>query len=147
MRILLILPLLLVFGCASVADSPLSTRDLISVYTNGDGFWPRTLNLKEDGTFTYEQMTDSMKFVDDEHFVLEGSWSMTGRWAFIAPDKIELTVDRRPARIEVYARISKEEGVVILEPDLFPDILSTWSKGDRYLSLRYLKKIKESPIR
>jgi hypothetical protein len=115
---------LLVAGCV---HSSLGVDEIAGRYWNGDGFWPRTLDLSEDNTFQYYQVTDTG----------DGQWFFSGRWTFVSPDKIELETGQTPEMIEVYVRPSAQSGIAILEPDLFEDILSTWTDDQ---SLRYLKR-------
>ncbi|MEO5668392.1 MAG: hypothetical protein ABIR96_10055 [Bdellovibrionota bacterium] len=129
---------LLCAGCANFTPQ----ASLVGEYWNGDGFWPRSLDLGADGSFIYDQMTDTMRMIDDEHFEFEGSWHLSGRWTFVPPDRIEMVTDGRPERISVFVRRSKKGEFVILEPDMFSDILSTWSDDG---SLRYLKRQKKKP--
>ena len=135
---------LLIAGCMNYSQAPLSERDLVGVFENGDGFWPRTLELNEDRSFSYIQMTDVWELVSEDTFTMKGGWEFRGTWSFIPPDRIELATNRTPERIVVYVRRAPRSDIAILEPDLFEDILATW-KDDG--SLRYLKKTKQSPNR
>jgi hypothetical protein len=130
-----LLPILLLFlvGCVAPSSQKIEEHKLVGRYENGDGFWPRWLELKPDGTFSYMQLTD----VINEKGEFEGSWGFDGNWKFISPDRLELSARGRPEKIVVFVRPSRKHGYAILEPDLFSDILSTWSDDD---GLRYLKK-------
>jgi hypothetical protein len=131
-------------GCSYVATPHLDPSRVSGVYQNGDGFWPRWLILNDDGTFSYRQLTDSIKMVEGGGFVPEGGWALAGRWMFISPDRIEMTVDGNPAKITVFLRSSNKHEFAILEPDLFPNILKHWKDDD---GLGYLKKQKPNPER
>jgi hypothetical protein len=132
MRVLLILAMLL-SGCATSPSAKIVESQLVGRFANGDPFWPRWLELKSDGSFLYMQMTD----VINSKGGFEDSWGFDGSWIFYTPDRIELTPKSGPKKVTVYVRTSKEGGYVILEPDLFSDILSTWTDGG---GLRYLHK-------
>jgi len=129
-------------GCAHLPLTTIDTSRLAGEYWNGDGFWPRSLDLKSDGTFSYNQMTDTMRMIDDDHFEFDGSWTLSGHWNFVPPDRIEMSTNGKPEKITVFVRSSKKYEFAILEPDMFADILSTWSDDG---SLRYLKKKKNPP--
>jgi hypothetical protein len=137
MRLLLILALIL-SGCATTHPEKIVESQLVGRFANGDPFWPRWLELKSDGSFLYMQMTDVMN--DKGEF--EGSWGFDGRWAFHAPDRIELTPKIGPKKVTVFVRASKQGDYAILEPDLFSDILSTWADDG---GLRYLHKEPNQP--
>jgi len=132
-----ILSVLLFSGCAHVTVPVVDNACLPGVYRNGDGFWPRSLELKSDGTYSYTQMTDVLEEVGEGNFMCKGGWCLSGHWTFLMPDKIELITDGKPAKIMVFVRLSKKHGVAILEPDMFKDILSNWVDDD---GVRYLKK-------
>jgi hypothetical protein len=131
-RALLILALVL-SGCATQPSTETSASALIGRFTNGDPFWPRWLELKRDGGFLYSQVTD----VVNEKGQFEGSWSFTGTWTFHAPDRIELAPQSGARKVVLFVRRSGRGDYAILEPDLFPDILSTWAEDG---GVRYLKK-------
>ena len=82
------------------------------------------------------QLTDVM----NEKGEFEGSWGLAGTWKFVVPDRLELSADGHPNKITVFVRVSRRNEYAILEPDLFSDILSTWSDDG---GLRYLKKEKQ----
>ncbi len=133
----LLLMILFCTGCVNAPQQVIDTSSLVGRYSNGDDrFWERRLGLKEDGTFYYAEATGSMNVVDD-YIVYPDGWVLSGHWTFAPPDRIELTSDNWPEVITVYVRRSKKNELVILEPELFEDILSTWADGS---SLRYLKK-------
>ena len=134
-----VLIVLLICGCVQFPLSRIGETDLIGSYSNGDGFWPRSLELRADRTFSYHQLTDVIAQQKDGSMVFEGSWGVIGRWTFLPPDRIEMLPDGKPGRIEVFVRMHRGDQVAILEPDLFPDILKTWKPDG---SLRYLKKQK-----
>jgi hypothetical protein len=129
--------LLLCVGCSHVVTPRIEPSRLPGVYANGDGFWPRWLELKEDRTFSYTQMTDVIEMVSADQFVTKGGWTLSGQWTFFPPDRIEMTTSGSPPKISVFVRPSAKHELAILEPDLFSDILRRW-KDDG--SLRYLKK-------
>jgi hypothetical protein len=126
-------------GCAHPAIRTDEVSRLAGTYQNGDGFWPRWIELNADGTFSYSQITDNLKQASDGAFVFEGGWGLSGKWTFHRPDKIELSANGRPEKITVFVRRSTKYEFVILEPDLFPDILSRWRDDG---SWGYLKKQK-----
>ena len=71
------LPLLSLCGCIHHLRIPASeVAELPGVYQNNDGFWPRWLELKEDGTFNYTQLTDVLKQSADGSMVFEGGWRL-----------------------------------------------------------------------
>jgi len=142
MRSVFLLVTLLCCGCVHSTLSPTDAAELPGVYRNGDGFWPRWLDLKEDGTYSYIQMTDNFKDAGDGTFISEGGWGLSGTWTFRPPDRIEMSTNGKPEKIGVVVRRSAKYGFAILEPDLFPDILSKW-KDDG--SWGYLKKQKPEP--
>jgi len=131
MRLLLILTLVLA-GCAHPNQHAMLRDELVGNYTNGDPYWPRSLELNVDGTFDYRQLTD----VIGADGSLEGSWEFSGSWKFFAPDRIELTSERRKEPVLVFARLSRKTGIAILEPDLFPTILRDWSDDRGFGFLR-----------
>lgn len=130
---------LLFSGCVHVS---VSEHDLAGSYTNSDGYWPRSLDLRQDGTFAYDQLTDVIKEAKDGTAVSEGSWGLRGHWRFLPPDRVELAADGKPAKVVLFVRTYSAGKIAILEPDLFPDILNTWSP-DRVL--RFLKKREQEP--
>lgn len=138
MRVAMLLSLLCA-GCAHVAPQQIEASRLPGTYRNGDGFWPRWLDLMEDGTYVYTQMTDVLREVAKDEFVFEGGWSFGGRWSFVPPDRIEMTIQGRPEKVSVIVRPSTRYEWAILEPDLFPGIARGW-KDDG--SWGYLKKEK-----
>jgi hypothetical protein len=142
MKLLSAMLVLLCVGCVNLTPQAIDASNLVGEYWNGDGFWPRSLDLRDDGSFIYDQMTDTMRMIDDEHFEFEGSWHLSGHWTFVPPDRIDMIRDGKPERISVFVRRSKKAGFAILEPDMFSDILSTWSDDG---SLRYLKRKKKNP--
>lgn len=130
---------LLTCGCAHVQTTRITPGSLVGHYSTGDAFWPRSLDLRADGTFAYEQLTDLLTLQEDGSVVFENSWGVAGRWSLLPPDRIAMIPDGKPERIEVYIRIHHGDQIVILEPELFPDILETWKSSD---STQYLKQQK-----
>lgn len=139
MRSVVLLVILLSGGCAHSTLSSSDVAQLPGLYQSGDGFWPRWLDLKEDGTYSYTQITDVLRDAGDGTSIFEGGWGLTGTWTFRPPDRIEMSTNGKPARLSVVVRRSAKYGFAILEPGLFPDILSRW-KDDG--SWGYLKKQK-----
>lgn len=136
-RAFFIVLLLLCVGCASSRiGRELSAINLVGEYSNRDWFSPRTLELNSDGSFTYTQWTEKWEELPDGSFRMVGSWSHSGDWKFLLPDKIELTLADKSAQIAVFVRQSRKHGFVIIEPDLHPNILSSWSPNDPLIGLR-----------
>jgi len=117
-------------GCAQL-DQPLTATSIASEYSNHDAFWPRTLTLHKDGTFTYHQLTDVLQEKKDGTMLFEGSWGMSGTWSFQPPDRVELVAAPRKDRFTILIRRDSAGKIVMLEPNLYPDILKTWSPSSR----------------
>ncbi len=115
----------LVCGCAHL-ERPLTPTSIAGSYSNHDGFWPRTLALHTDGSFTYDQLTDVLQEKKDGSMVFEGSWGMRGSWSFQPPDRIELISQPRKDRVTIFVRRNSAGRIALLEPNLYPDILKTW---------------------
>jgi hypothetical protein len=135
--------LLAILGCAGcVQFGHVGEKTLVGSYWNGDGFCPRTLELRADGSFDYDQLTDLIKEGKDGVGVFEGSWGIRGRWRLIPPDRIEMTSDKSAQKIGVFVRTYSGGKIAILEPDLFPDILKVWTPAE---SVYFLRKRSKAP--
>ena len=66
----------------------------------------------------------------------EGSWSFSGSWRFVPPDRVELSTDTQEEPVLVFARRSRTSKIAILEPDLYPTILAEWSDEGGFGYLR-----------
>ena len=140
MRVLVTIAILVCAGCARFGH--VAEKALIGSYGNGDPFCPRTLELRADGTFDYDQLTDNIVEGKDGVGVFEGSWGVRGHWRFSPPDRIEMTPNRSATRIEVFVRRYSEGKIAILEPDLYPDILKVWTPME---SVYFLRKQDQKP--
>jgi hypothetical protein len=114
-------------GCAGLEFETISEDQFFGEYWNGNPFWPRTLELTEDRRFDYNQMTDIVNQDENGNMVFEGSWGISGTWSFFLPDRIILTRDSGPPQIEVVVRIHPNSRLSILEPELYPGIIETWT--------------------
>jgi hypothetical protein len=128
-----LLVLFLAFGCAHVECAPFTAAGLAANYWNGDPWSPRTLRLRPDGSFDYLQFSDNLGPDDKKN----GGFSFRGRWAFRPPDCIELDADPGHLTIRLYVRFAMGK-VVVLEPDLYPDICSHLDERHalEYLTMR-----------
>jgi len=127
---LAVLLVLSLCGCAHLDQLP-TAKSLIGEYSNHDGFWPRTLTLHKDGSFTYDQLTDVLKEQKDGTLLFEGSWGMSGKWSFQSPDRVELVTEPRKDHFPLFVRRHSNGKIVLLEPHLFPDILKTWTPSSQ----------------
>jgi hypothetical protein len=130
----LIIVTILICGCAHVER--VNLKSIAGSYSNGDRFCPRTLDLRTDSSFTYDQLTDNLVSGKDGIMVFEGSWGVRGRWNFIPPDRIEMLPEGNSARIEIFIRTYSNGKVALLEPSLYPDILKAWTPQESVYFLR-----------
>ena len=140
MRAFIPMILLMCVGCAQFGG--FDSAKLEGSYWNGDGYCPRTLELRKDGSFAYDQLTDLITIGSDGVGVFEGSWGVRGQWRFAPPDRIVMTSERSARTLEVFIRRFSGGQIAILEPELIPDILKVWTSVE---SVYFLRKRSEEP--
>ena len=125
-------------GCAHFTNS-VSNYSSAGDYSNHDEYCPRTLKLYDNGTFTYNQLTDIIQINKDGKSVLQGSWGMSGTWSMKNSDRIELLTEPQKDRFTILIRMLSSNRIVLLEPHLDSEILKSFNPSLQSTS-KYLTK-------